>query len=137
MPLTGMKNLVSGSEYRWLSYSHVCQSFCVLYTTSSFPENPKHFATESMRNREIRCCPDCQRIGKNMKPALLSFNCQFCNMSTDLDSAIPFFSDNCFLWFKSWFSHTYLSGIKAWFSYYRLIFHYIAEWEGCMNCFLI
>lgn len=136
MPLTGMKVLVSGSEYRWLSYSRACQSFCVLYT-SPFPENPKHFAEESMRNREIRCCPDCHRIGKNVKLDVLSFDCPFCIVSTNLDSAVPFFSDNYFSWFESWFCHTYLSVIKAWFSYYRLIFHYISGWEGYINCLLI
>lgn len=68
---------------------------------------------ESMRNRGIRCCPDCHRIGKNMKLELLSFDSQFCIVSADLDNVISFFSDNYVLRFKSWFCHTYLSVIKT------------------------
>lgn len=51
------------------SYTHACQSLCVLYITYRYAyllsqRTQNSLPQESMRDREIRCCPDCHRIGK-------------------------------------------------------------------------
>lgn len=51
------------------SYTHACQSLCVLYIIYGYAcllsqRTQNTLPQESMRDREIRCCPDCHRIGK-------------------------------------------------------------------------